>query len=276
MRSRGAVLGLVLGAASSLVTEVWRWPPTARRHLRAPSTPRWVSPRWRSARSAWWPAWCAIAGQRCCARRRRRRARCGPPPPASDPPGRIAPVVVENSAENVAGNAGGPVGAGDASAAPVSRPRVLSGIQPTADSFHLGNYLGAVRQWVALQETHDTFYCVVDLHAITVEHDPKLLRERTRVSAAQLLALGIDPERCDAVRAEPRARARPARLGDAVPHRLRRGQPDDAVQGQVRASRRTTGSASACSPTRSCRPRTSCCTRRTTCRSARTSASTWS
>jgi tryptophanyl-tRNA synthetase len=72
---------------------------------------------------------------------------------------------------------------------------VLSGIQPTADSFHLGNYLGAVRQWVALQETHETFYCVVDLHAVTVEHDPKLLRKRTRISAAQLLALGIDPDR---------------------------------------------------------------------------------
>jgi tryptophanyl-tRNA synthetase len=75
------------------------------------------------------------------------------------------------------------------------RPRVLSGIQPTADSFHLGNYLGAVRQWVALQDDHDALYCVVDLHAITVEHDPKLLRTRTRVSAAQLLACGIDPER---------------------------------------------------------------------------------
>jgi len=75
------------------------------------------------------------------------------------------------------------------------RPRVLSGIQPTADSFHLGNYLGAVRQWVAMQETHETFYCVVDLHAITIEQDPKLLRQRTRVSAAQLLALGIDPDR---------------------------------------------------------------------------------
>ena len=75
------------------------------------------------------------------------------------------------------------------------RARVLSGIQPTADSFHLGNYLGAVRQWVALQDTHEAFYCVVDLHAITVEQDPKLLRQRTRVSAAQLLALGIDPER---------------------------------------------------------------------------------
>jgi tryptophanyl-tRNA synthetase len=72
---------------------------------------------------------------------------------------------------------------------------VLSGIQPTADSFHLGNYLGALRQWVALQDTHETFYCVVDLHAITVDHDPKLLRKRTRVSAAQLLALGIDPDR---------------------------------------------------------------------------------
>ncbi|HYN97087.1 MAG TPA: tryptophan--tRNA ligase [Pilimelia sp.] len=77
-----------------------------------------------------------------------------------------------------------------------ARPRVLSGIQPTADSFHLGNYLGAVRNWVAMQDTHDTFYCVVDLHAITSGHDPALLRERTRVSAAQLLALGLDPERC--------------------------------------------------------------------------------
>jgi tryptophanyl-tRNA synthetase len=75
------------------------------------------------------------------------------------------------------------------------RPRVLSGIQPTADSFHFGNYLGAVRQWVALQEDHDAFYCVVDLHAITVEHDPLLLRERTLRSAAQLLAAGIDPQR---------------------------------------------------------------------------------
>jgi tryptophanyl-tRNA synthetase len=77
-----------------------------------------------------------------------------------------------------------------------ARPRVLSGIQPTADSFHLGNYLGALRNWVAMQETHDTFYCVVDLHAITAGHDPALLRRRTRVSTAQLLAVGLDPERC--------------------------------------------------------------------------------
>ncbi|MFI5906574.1 tryptophan--tRNA ligase [Dactylosporangium sp. NPDC051541] len=77
-----------------------------------------------------------------------------------------------------------------------ARPRVLSGIQPTADSFHLGNYLGALRNWVPMQETHDTFYCVVDLHAITMGHDPALLRKRTRVGAAQLLAIGLDPERC--------------------------------------------------------------------------------
>src|SRR6059058_5981031 len=76
------------------------------------------------------------------------------------------------------------------------RARVLSGIQPTADSFHLGNYLGAVRQWVPLQDTHDAFYCVVDLHAITVEHEPAELRRRTRVAAAQLLAAGLDGDRC--------------------------------------------------------------------------------
>src|SRR5918911_1385109 len=78
----------------------------------------------------------------------------------------------------------------------VPAPRVLSGIQPTADSFHLGNLLGALRQWVRLQEDHDAFYCVVDLHAITAEQpDPQLLRRRTLVSAAQLLALGVDPAR---------------------------------------------------------------------------------
>src|SRR5918997_439628 len=77
----------------------------------------------------------------------------------------------------------------------VPLPRVLSGIQPTADSFHLGNYLGALRQWVALQQDHEAFYCVVDLHAITVDWDPETLRRRTLVSAAQLLALGVAPAR---------------------------------------------------------------------------------
>jgi len=77
-----------------------------------------------------------------------------------------------------------------------NRPRVLSGIQPTSDSFHLGNYLGALQNWVALQDEFDAFYCVVDLHAITVDWDPVVLRQRTRLSAAQLLAIGLDPERC--------------------------------------------------------------------------------
>lgn len=75
-----------------------------------------------------------------------------------------------------------------------SRPRVFSGMQPTADSLHLGNYLGALTQWVALQRDHECVYCVVDQHAITMPHDPEELRRRTRVTAAQFLAAGVDPE----------------------------------------------------------------------------------
>ena len=78
----------------------------------------------------------------------------------------------------------------------MSKKRVLSGIQPTHDSFHLGNYLGAVKQWVEMQKEHDAFYCVVDLHALTVETDPKLLEKRTLLSAAQLIAIGVDPKLC--------------------------------------------------------------------------------
>jgi len=77
-----------------------------------------------------------------------------------------------------------------------AKQRILSGIQPTSGSFHLGNYLGAVKQWVDLQESHDAFYCVVDLHAITVQVDPKVLHERSLSSTAQLLALGLDPDKC--------------------------------------------------------------------------------
>jgi tryptophanyl-tRNA synthetase len=79
-----------------------------------------------------------------------------------------------------------------------TRPsRVLSGIQPTSDSFHLGNYLGALKQWVELQDTYDAFYCVVDLHAISADPPaPQQLRHRTRSSAAQLIAAGLDPQRC--------------------------------------------------------------------------------
>ncbi len=76
----------------------------------------------------------------------------------------------------------------------MSRPRVLSGVQPTG-ALHLGNWLGAIRNWVDLQSSHDTFFCVVDLHAITVPHQPAQLAEDTLSTAALYLACGIDPER---------------------------------------------------------------------------------
>jgi tryptophanyl-tRNA synthetase len=74
----------------------------------------------------------------------------------------------------------------------MTRPRVLSGVQPTG-ALHLGNWLGAIRNWVDLQDSHDTYFCVVDLHAITVPHDPGRLAEDTLTTAALYLACGIDP-----------------------------------------------------------------------------------
>lgn len=77
---------------------------------------------------------------------------------------------------------------------PARRPRVFSGIQPSG-SLHLGNYLGAIRQWVAMQDTHDCVYCAVDLHAITVRQERAALRRNTIDLVNLLLACGIDPER---------------------------------------------------------------------------------
>ena len=76
-----------------------------------------------------------------------------------------------------------------------ARPRILSGMQPTSDSLHLGNYLGALVNWVGLQESFDAHYFVADLHALTVPTDPDVVRRRTRVTAAQFIAGGVDPER---------------------------------------------------------------------------------
>ena len=73
--------------------------------------------------------------------------------------------------------------------------RVLSGLQPSGE-LHLGNYLGAIRNWVADQYVHDAFYCIVDLHALTLDIDPDELRARTFETALDLLAAGLDPERC--------------------------------------------------------------------------------
>jgi tryptophanyl-tRNA synthetase len=75
------------------------------------------------------------------------------------------------------------------------RPRILSGIQPTGAGSHLGNYLGAVKRWVSLQDGYDAFYFVPDLHAITVPHDPVALRRRTLEAVAELMAVGLDPKR---------------------------------------------------------------------------------
>lgn len=72
---------------------------------------------------------------------------------------------------------------------------LLSGMQPSASSLHLGNYLGALTQWVAMQQSYNAFYVIVDLHAITVYQEPKQLLENTRRTAAQYLAAGIDPEK---------------------------------------------------------------------------------
>lgn len=77
----------------------------------------------------------------------------------------------------------------------MTRKRVLSGIQATADSTHLGNYLGAVRQWVELQNDYEVFYFIADLHSLTVETEPVVLRQRILATAAQLLASGVNPEK---------------------------------------------------------------------------------
>ena len=75
------------------------------------------------------------------------------------------------------------------------RPRLFSGMQPTSDSLHLGNYLGALVNWAAMQDEFEAIYCVVDLHSLTLDVSPDVLRQRTRVTAAQFLAGGIDPAR---------------------------------------------------------------------------------
>ena len=77
----------------------------------------------------------------------------------------------------------------------MSKPVLFSGMQPSSDSLHLGNYIGALGNWVEMQSNFDAFYCVVDLHAITVPQDPKELRNRTRSTAAQYIAAGIDPSK---------------------------------------------------------------------------------
>ena len=114
--------------------------------------------------------------------------------------------------------------------------RIFSGIQPTGDK-HLGNYIGGFRQYAATQERGEAFFCIVDLHSITVDYDPHDLHERTLDLAAMLFATGPRPRTLDGVRAEPRHRARRGGLAALGGDELRPAGPDDAVQGQGRAAR---------------------------------------
>jgi len=76
-----------------------------------------------------------------------------------------------------------------------TKQRVFSGIQPSGN-LHVGNYLGALKNWVAMQDEYENYFCIVDLHAITVPQDPKVLRQKIREVAAIYIASGLDPERC--------------------------------------------------------------------------------
>ena len=140
-----------------------------------------------------------------------------------------------------------------------SRHVVFSGVQPTSDSLHLGNALGAINQWVTLQDEFDAYFCVVDLHAITVPQDPELLRQRTLITAAQYLAFGIDPSRSTIF------------VQSHVPAHAELAWVLGCFTGFGQASRMTqfkdksTGRAATpprwgCSPTPCCRPPTCCST----------------
>jgi tryptophanyl-tRNA synthetase len=109
--------------------------------------------------------------------------------------------------------------------------RVFSGIQPTG-TLHIGNYLGAIRNWVDLQQNHDCIYCVVDYHALTIDVDPKELRSASRSMALDLLACGVDPERSITCSSGRRSATR-TRLDPQLRHVVRRSRAHDAVQGQV-------------------------------------------
>ena len=120
----------------------------------------------------------------------------------------------------------------------MSKPRLYSGMQPSADSLQIGNYIGALMQWRDLQESYDAFFSVVDLHALTQPNDPAELRAKTRRTAAQYIAAGIEPSKSTLYVQSHVPGARRARVGAVDPHGVRRGRPHDAVQGQVAALRR--------------------------------------
>lgn len=108
------------------------------------------------------------------------------------------------------------------------KKRCFSAIQPTGQ-INIGGYLGAVKNWIKLQEEFDCIYAVADLHSITVRQDPALLRRNSLEMIAVLLACGIERGQTSAFSAEPRARAYPAGLGAGLLHHVRGAGPHDAV-----------------------------------------------
>ena len=115
----------------------------------------------------------------------------------------------------------------EAAVKPEKKKIVFSGIQATG-SFTLGNYLGALQNWVKMQDEYHCVYSVVDMHAITVRQDAAALRENTLRGYAMLLACGIDPEK-SVLFIQPCPRARAARVGARLLHALRRARAHDAV-----------------------------------------------
>ena len=94
-------------------------------------------------------------------------------------------------------------------------PRVFSGMQPTG-SLHLGNYLGAMVNWIKMQKTHECIYCVVDLHAITVWQDPGELKSAIRQVTAAYIAAGLDPKKSDSLQPERRSARTPSSPGSST------------------------------------------------------------
>ena len=149
--------------------------------------------------------------------------------------------------------------------------RIFSGIQPSGE-LHIGNYLGAVKNWVALQQQYESFFCIVDYHAITVPYEPDDLRRRTRDMAISLLASGIDPSACTLF------------VQSAVPEHTELawifntvtplGELERQTQFKEKSARQESIARRASSTIPCFRRPTSCCTRRTWCRSARTRFST--
>ena len=110
---------------------------------------------------------------------------------------------------------------------------MLSGIQPSGD-LHLGNYLGAIKNWAARAEEFDCYYFMADMHTITVRQDPAALRRRTLEQLAQYIACGLDPEKKHSLHPVSCPCPRGAGLGTQLLHHVWRAVPDDSVQGQIR------------------------------------------